>query len=112
MEKMNKNFKGMIDYAGTDVDYSDTELKGIIFNMVIEYGGGPKDTHDNTITSVDNSHPGMVFEPYVTIGDGISRAADNNLTVFSHKELPKGRQNAQKHAGQLDLITREFVSRI
>lgn len=112
MEKLNKNFKGMIDYADAQIDYSDTELKGIIFNMVIERNGGPKKTHKNTISSVSQNHPGMVFEPYITLGDGISRAADNNLTVFSFKDIPEARANAQKQATLLDAVTNEFLSRI
>ena len=112
MEKLNKNFRGMIEYSGSDLEYSDAELRGIIFNMVDEYGGGPKDTHRNTISSVSSQHPGMVFENYLTDGDGISTAADNNMTVFSHKELPKARANAEKQAALLDEITKEFLKKV
>jgi len=112
MEKLNKSFNGMIGYAGTDIDYSDTELKGIIFNMVTERSGAPKKSHKNTIASVSNSHPGMVLDSYATLGDGITRAADNNLTVFSYRELPEARANAEKQASLLDSITQEFLSRI
>ena len=112
MEKLNKNFNGMIDYAGCDIGYSDTELKGIIFNMVTERNGGPKKSHRDTIRSVSNSHPGMVFDSYATLGDGITRAADKNLTVFSFREIPEARANAEKQASLLDQITDEFLSRI
>ncbi len=112
MEKLNKNFKSMIDYSGSDIDYSDAELKGIIFNMVDEYGGGPKETHRDTIDSVNIQHPGMVFDNYVTDGDGISTAADNNMTVFSFKELPKAKANAEKQASLLTEVTKEFLKKV
>lgn len=112
MEKLNKNFRGMIDYSGVSIEYSDAALKGIVFNMVDEYGGGPKETHRNTISSVSSQHPSMVLEHYVTDGDGISTAADNNMTVFSYNALPKARKNAEKQAAQLDQVAVEFLSRV
>jgi len=112
MEKLNKDFTGMITYSGIKTDYSDAELKGIIFNMVDEYGGGPKKTHNKTINSVNNEHPNMVFENYITDGDGISTAADNNMTVFSHKDLPKANANAEKQATLIDNVVLEFLSRL
>jgi len=112
MEKLNKNFKGMIEYSDIDITYSDAELRGIIFNMVDEYGGKPKDTHLSTIHNVSSQHPNMVFSNYVTDGDGISTAADNNMTVFSYKEFSKSKSNAHKQASLLDNVTNEFVSRI
>ena len=112
MEKLNKNFKSMIQYSGVDIDYYDAELKGIIFNMVVEYGGEPKDTHKETMSSVRAQHEGMVFKNYVTGGDGISVAADNNMTVFSFKDFPKAKQNAKKQAGQLEKIAVELLDRI
>jgi chromosome partitioning protein len=113
MEKFNKNFKAMIDYSGFNSDYSDAELRGIIFNMVDEYGGGPKKTHQDTIDSVSIQHPGMVFENYVTDGDGISTAANNNMTVFSYDNLPRrAKANAKKQASLLDEVTKEFLKRV
>ena len=112
MEKMNKNFKGMLDYSGANLNYSDATLKGIIFNMVDEYGGKPKETHQNTIKSVSKQHPGMIFENYITDGDGISTAADNNMTVFSYSDLPKARTNAEKQASLLDEVTKEFIAKV
>lgn len=112
MEKLNKNFKGMIDYSGSDIEYSDAELKGIIFNMVDEYSGRPKETHRSTIDSVKSQHPNMVFDNYVTDGDGISTAADNNMTVFSYKDFPKAKANAEKQASLLDAVTKEFLKKV
>lgn len=112
MEKLNKNFKGMIEYSGYNLSYTDAELIGIIFNMVDEYGGGPKDTHKNTISSIDSQHPQMVFDNYITDGDGIAVAADNNMTVYSYDDLPKSRSNAKKQAEYLDNVVDELLLEI
>ena len=112
MEKLNKNFKGMIEYSGSDISYADTELIGIIFNMVDEYGGGPKGTHNDTISSINNQHPDMVFDNYITDGDGIAVAADNNMTVYSYDDLPKSRSNAKKQAEYLENVVDELLPEI
>lgn len=102
----------MIGYSGIDATYADAELKGIIFNMVDEYGGGPKQTHDTTINLMKTQHPNLVFENYVTDGDGISTAADNNMTVYSYDHFPKAKANGQKQAEALERVTAEFISRV
>lgn len=112
MANLNKNFTGMISYSGADLDYSDAELLGIIFNMVDEYGGGPKGTHADTIASVNTQHNGMVFDSYVTDGDGIAVAADNNMTVYSHEFLPKSKSNAEKQSNYLDRVVDELLTKI
>jgi len=112
MVNLNKNFKGMIDYSGADLDYSDASLLGIIFNMVDEYGGGPKSTHDETIQSVSLQHEGMVFDNYITDGDGMAVAADNNMTVYSYDSLPKAKQNAEKQSDYLDKVVDELIEKI
>ncbi|WP_238541330.1 ParA family protein [Burkholderia gladioli] len=95
MDRLNKSFGQMIGYSGIDMSYSNAELKGIIFNMVDEHGGGPKQTHKNTIESMKAQHPGMIFQNYVTDGDGISTAADNTMTVYSHDHFPKAKANGK-----------------
>lgn len=112
MERLNKDFSSMIGYAGVDIAYSNALLKGIIFNMVDEYGGGPKKTHMATMNSVSRQHPNMIFQEYVTDGDGISTAAENNLTVFSHQYLPKANANAEKQAGLIEDVVRQFLNRL
>jgi chromosome partitioning protein len=112
MERLNKDFSGMIAYTHVDIDYSDAELKGIIFNMVDEYGGEPKKTHKKTIDSVQKQHPGMVFENYITDGDGISTASENNMTVFGFKDLPRANANAEKQATLIDNVTTEFLGKL
>lgn len=112
IDRLNKNFSQMIGYSGIDATYADAELKGIIFNMVDEYGGGPKQTHDTTINLMKTQHPNLVFENYVTDGDGISTAADNNMTVYSYDHFPKAKANGQKQAEALERVTAEFISRV
>ncbi|MCE9850646.1 ParA family protein [Shewanella chilikensis] len=112
MISLNSNFQSMIDYSKLDIDYSDAALLGIVFNMVDEYGGGPKSTHAETIQSVQSQHEGMVFESYVTDGDGIAVAADNNLTVFSYDSLPKSKGNAEKQASYLDDVVGELLTKV
>lgn len=112
MEKLNKNFKGMINYSDAKVNFSDSKMLGIIFNMVDEYAGGPKDTHSNTISDMKKQHVNMVFENYITDGDGIAVAAENNMTVYSYDSLPKSKQNAQKQSDYLDDVVDELLSRL
>lgn len=54
MEKFNSSFAGMHSYAGLSKPYVNTEFGGIIFNMVDEYGGVPKATHNETIQMVSS----------------------------------------------------------
>jgi chromosome partitioning protein len=110
MDELNKDFNSMIDYSGMEIDYNETEFSGIIFNMVDEYGGKPKDTHDKTIKSVSRQHPGKVFDNYLTDGDGISVASENNYAVYSYDHLPKSKQNAKKQASYLNDIVDELIT--
>ncbi len=55
MDKLNKNFRGMIQYSNSSIEFNDTEMLGIIFNMVDEYNKKPKETHEDTINDVKNS---------------------------------------------------------
>jgi chromosome partitioning protein len=112
MEKLNNSFNGMISYSGSEVHYSDSEMLGIIFNMVDEYGGGPKDTHRTTISEVDLQHSNMVFEKYVTDGDGIAVAAENNMAVYSYDSLPKSKKNAEKQSNCLDEVVDELLTKL
>jgi len=112
MDRLNQSFTQMIGYAGVSINYSNAELKGIIFNMVDEYGQGPKKTHKGTISSTQSQHPGLVFDNYVTDGDGISTAADNNMTVYSHEHFPKSQTNGEKQAKLLEEVVKEFIVRV
>ncbi|PEM44308.1 ParA family protein [Bacillus toyonensis] len=111
MENFNSSFAGMHSYAGLP-PYVNTEFGGIIFNMVDEYGGRPKATHNETIQMVTSQHNGKVFDHYITDGDGISAAASVNLPVYSYDHLPRSRDNAKKQADYLERLVDEFLTRI
>lgn len=112
MEKLNKSFKGMIQYSGSEISYEDAEMLGIVFNMVKEYGDKPKSTHEETISDVKMQHKEMVFKNYITHGDGVSVAAENNLTVYSYSALPKSKQNAEKQANYFVAVVKELRARL
>lgn len=112
MDKLNNNFRGMIQYSNSNIEFNDTEMLGIIFNMVDEYAEKPKSTHEETIADVKKQHPNMVFENYVTDGDGISVASENNLTVFSHSSLPRSKPNAEKQSQYLTKVIKELYEKL
>jgi chromosome partitioning protein len=112
MDNFNKDFKDMHSYAGIVEPYTITKFGGIIFNMVDEYGGGPKQTHAETIAAVKKQHSGFVFNKYLTDGDGMAAAASVNLPVYSYENLPRSNQNAEKQANYLQEIVKEFITRI
>ncbi len=112
MNRFNKDFEGMHAYAEMKKPYRRTEFGGIFFNMVDEYGGGPKKTHQEFMDLIETQHPGMTFNKYVTDGDGIAAAASLNLPVYSHQQLPRSNQNAQKQAEYFEELVKEFLVRI
>lgn len=113
MEQFNSDYTSMWDYAGLPGTYVDTTFGGIIFNMVDEYGGGPKDGHKQIMRSTTSQlGKTSVFKNYVTDGDGISAAAQMNLPVYAYSDLPRAHQNAEKQAGYLERVVDEFISRI
>lgn len=113
MDDFNTDYKSMWSYANLPGSYVDTKFGGIIFNMVDEYGGGPKEGHRQIIQSIVDKHGAdAVFENYVTDGDGISAAAQMNLPVYAYSDLPRSHQNAEKQARYLERVVSEFVARI
>lgn len=113
MDQFNTDYKSMWDYAGLPGSYSNNEFGGIIFNMVDEYRGGPKDGHQQIIDNVRSQQgPDLIFTNYVTDGDGISTASQMNLPVFAYQDLPRAHQNAEKQAQYLERIVDEFVAKI
>lgn len=112
MGGFNKDFEGMHLYAGFNYPYKPTEFGGVFFNMVDEYGGGPKQTHREFIDAVATQHRGMTFEHYITDGDGISTAASVNLPVYAYAQLPRAHQNAEKQAAYFEQLVGEFLARI
>ena len=113
MDQFNQDYRSMWAYAGLPGQYSDTKFGGIIFNMVDEYGGGPKDGHRQIMTSVANQIGApAIFTNYVTDGDGMSAAAQVNLPVFAYSDLPRSQPNAEKQASYLERVVDEFFNRI
>jgi chromosome partitioning protein len=113
MDQFNQDYSSMWSYANLPGSYSNTNFGGVIFNMVDEYGGGPKDGHqkiiNKTATQVGSD---AIFENYVTDGDGISAASEVNLPVFAFSDLPRAQTNAEKQAKYLEKVVDEFVTRI
>jgi chromosome partitioning protein len=100
-------------YAGLPGVYVETKFGGIIFNMVDEYGGGPKDGHRQIMnTTASQLGAAALFTNYITDGDGMSAAAQANLPVFAFSDLPRAQQNAEKQATYMGRVVDEFHKRI
>ncbi|WP_342248282.1 ParA family protein [Pseudomonas sp. OTU2001] len=113
MDQFNSDYQSMWGYSGLAGSYADTQFGGIIFNMVDEYGEGPKKGHRGIINNLKAElGDSAIFKNYVTDGDGVSTAAEMNLPVFAHRDLPRAQQNAFKQANYLDNVVDEFMSRI
>jgi chromosome partitioning protein len=113
MDQFNTDFTSMWSYAGMPGTYTDTKFGGIIFNMVDEYGGGPKDGHRQIMHSTATQlGADALFDNYVTDGDGISAAAQMHLPVYAYSDLPRSHQNAEKQAQYLERVVDEFITRI
>lgn len=113
MDQFNKDYASMWGYAGLSNLYVDTKFGGIIFNMVDERNGQPKNGHQQIIDSTTTQlGANAIFSNYITDGDGISTAAQMNLPVYAYNDLPRSHQNAKKQAEYLERVVDEFVTRI
>ncbi len=113
MDQFNTDFESMWTYAGLSGKYEKTEFGGVVFNMVDEYGGGPKEGHQTTMNNMGRQlGSGAIFGSYVTDGDGISAAAQMNFPVYSYEDLPRAHQNAQKQAEYFGRVVDELLQRI
>jgi chromosome partitioning protein len=113
MDQFNTDFNSMSTYAGIATSYKETKFAGIVFNMVDEYGGGPKNGHNQIIQNTIRSQgKESVFSPYVTDGDGLSTAAQMNIPVYAYKDLPRAHANAEKQANYLTKVVDAFIKRI
>jgi chromosome partitioning protein len=113
MDQFNHDYRSMWEYGRLPGAYVETKFGGIIFNMVDEYGGGPKDGHKQIMTSTASQvGTAALFENYVTDGDGMSAAAQVNLPVFAFSDLPRSQQNAEKQATYMGRVVDEFYKRI
>lgn len=113
MDQFNNDYRSMWAYAGLPGGYTDTKFGGIIFNMVDEYGGGPKYGHKQIMTSTAGQLGATaLFQNYITDGDGMSAAAQVNLPVFAFSDLPRAQENAGKQATYMGKVVDEFFKRI
>lgn len=113
MDQFNQDYRSMWSYAGLPGAYVETKFGGIIFNMVDEYGGGPKDGHRQIMASTESQLGAeALFENYITDGDGMSAAAQVNLPVFAFSDLPRSQPNAEKQASYMGRVVDEFYNRI
>lgn len=112
MREFDTDFAGMHEYARYPIAYTPTEFLGIFFNMVDERSGGPKATHSEYIESTKEQHEGMVFDTYVTDGDGVAAAASVNFPVYSNSFLPRAKANATKQGGQFMSAVDELLARL
>ena len=68
-----KTLEGCPTYSNSSIEFNDNRnALDYYFNMVDEYNKKPKETHEDTINDVKKQHPNMVFNNYITAGDGIS----------------------------------------
>lgn len=113
MNQFNKDYHSMWTYAGLTGSYNDTKFGGIIFNMVDEYGGGPKEGHRQIMASTAAQlGAAAIFQNYITDGDGMSAAAQLNLPIFAFSDLPRAQSNAEKQATYMGRVVDEFFKRI
>jgi chromosome partitioning protein len=104
VDELNKVFATS---AGTS--YRPTRLAGIVANNVREYGGQPKQTQYNVLSSLKKTFGKKVFDNYLTNGDGIARALEQGVPVFA---LEGAGHNALKQSEALTSITRELLERV
>ncbi|MDT8903254.1 ParA family protein [Anaeroselena agilis] len=96
-------------FSGSDANFHETNLAGIVSNNVREYSQEPKDSQSNVLTTLKNIFPNQVFENYLTNGDGIPKASASGYPVYAYKDK---NANAKKQSEALINITKEFLARI
>ncbi len=73
----------------------------------------PRSTLDRSSAASDvYKRQNMVFNNYITAGDGISVASENNLTVFSNSSLPRSKPNAEKQSEYLTQVVSELYEKL
>lgn len=114
VSQMNIRVRKYISLYDETIEYTDTELKGIIFTRVKEYGGGPKASHKSTINRIKGRFNGSVFgdgEIYVTDGDGLVKASDMFIPIYDYARIEPS-SVASKQAQQYKDCTSEFYNRV
>lgn len=113
MDQFNQDYRSMWAYSGLHGSYVETKFGGIVFNMVDEYAGKPKDGHEQIMVSTASQlGTAALFDNYVTDGDGMSAAAQVNLPIFAFSDLPRAQKNAEKQAAYMGRVVDEFHKRI
>jgi chromosome partitioning protein len=84
--------------------HNPTIFAGAIGMMAREYGGAPKQTEQDELRRLQRA--GVVFQSYVTEGDGLRRAAQQRLPVFDISG-----SNATKQSAQYQDLTAEFLQK-
>ena len=84
--------------------YAPTVFAGAMGVMAREYGGVPKETERDEIRRLRRAGP--VFNKYVTMGDGINKAAQERVPVYDVMGA-----NASKQSAQFVELTKEFIAK-
>ncbi|CQR46291.1 Sporulation initiation inhibitor protein Soj [Paraliobacillus sp. PM-2] len=96
-------------FYSKDSNYIKTKLLGIITNSIIETKGQPKNTQMLVLNKIQSAFPNLVFDSYLTQGDGISKASAHAYPVFAFEKSSK---NAAKQSEHIRKIITESLDRM
>lgn len=96
-------------FVGQVSGYKPVELIGIVANLVKEYNKEPKGSQSNMLDRLYNSFGDMVFQNYVTEGDGISYASQLAYPVYA---IPTTGTTARKQGDAMLAVLSEMLERI
>lgn len=96
-------------FSGRVEGYKPTELIGIIANRVKEYNQEPKSSQFNVLNRLYDSFGDMVFQNYVTEGDGITNASQLGYPVYA---VANSSSVARKQADAMLAVLCEMLERI
>lgn len=96
-------------FTGRMANYKPVELIGIVANQVTEYKQEPKSSQGNIMKRLYDSYGDMVFQNYVTDGDGISGASQLGFPVYA---VNKSNANGRKQADAMQAVLCEMLERI
>lgn len=103
IEKINSLNNWFLDLSP---DFRPAELIGIVPNSVREYGQEPKGSQAYIMDRLQENFGDMVFQNYLTYGDGIAKASQLGQPVYSSKG------NAQKQADTMLAVLCEMMERL
>ncbi len=90
-------------------EYNPIELAGIIGNNIVERYGSPKATQANIQSLLKSTFGNVLFDNYLTEGDGIAKASEQGYPVFA---LDGKKTNATKQTKLINKIVSELWDRI